>query len=100
MKLLQGFIVICNNLIVHADMERIENKQSEELKQSENLLMENMEDAIIAYAMNHNGIIMRNELTEILNEYSNKNKLKVLEKLKNECMVEIQGDSYVFTALI
>ena len=55
-----------------------------------------IENAFINFASKHNGIIMKKELTEIFgNNYSNKELLKTIDRLRDEGVVEIQGDSYV-----
>ncbi|MBW6441259.1 hypothetical protein K0B03_04525 [Patescibacteria group bacterium] len=60
-----------------------------------------IENVLIAFASKNNGIIMKNELTEASgNKYPNKDLLKAINKMREEGIVENQGDSYVFTSLI
>ena len=96
-------IAICISLYVlfYPVNSYVQNKITNRKIRNDQKYHSQIENALIAFASKNNGIIMKNELTEISdNKYPNKDLLKAIDKMREGGIVENQGDSYVFTSLI
>ena len=76
--------------------EKLKLKETKKTKAMESKL----EDLLFDYAAKNNGIIMKSEIFDITKKYQKRDVLNVIEKLKEESLIESQDNSYMFPNLI
>lgn len=76
--------------------KKLKVKEMEKTKTLESKI----EDLLFDFASKNNGIIMKSEIFDITKKYQKRDVLNVIEKLKQESLIESQDNSYMFLTLV
>ncbi len=82
--------------------KRVERKEKLARKEIEKTkaLESKIEDTLFDYASKNKGIIMKSELFDVAKNYNKRDVINIIDKLKNECIIETHDNSYMFMSLV